>query len=122
MPSEQELFDFVRSTFRSVWALELLLFLKRNEGAWGKADLVGTLRASDVVIANGIDALVAAGMIVLEHDQSARYRPATADLEALADAAEFLYGQRPNAVRRLIVGGSDIGVAAFADAFRLRRD
>jgi hypothetical protein len=122
MPSEQELAGFINATFRSVWTLELLLFLKRNGGAWGRPELVQGLRASDSVIVNGIEALAAAGLVIGEDDGTIRYRPASPDLEALAEGTETLYAQRPDAVRRLIVGGTDMGVAAFADAFRLRRD
>jgi len=32
MPSKQEVANFIRSTFRSVWALELLCFLRQHEG------------------------------------------------------------------------------------------
>lgn len=123
MPSDQELAGFIRSSFRSVWTLELLLYLKqRQDRAVSRADLVTGLRASDAIVSNGMDSLLAAGLILVEEDGAARYRPAGADLEALADGAETLYAQRPDAVRRLIVGRADDGVAAFADAFRLRRD
>jgi len=37
-------------------------------------------------------------------------------------AAENLYVARPDAVRRAIVSSSLGGAAAFADAFKLRRD
>jgi hypothetical protein len=41
----------------------------------------------------------------------------------MADEAEAYYGRSPDAVRRLIVGAASGGsIAAFADAFRLRKD
>jgi hypothetical protein len=123
MPSEQEIAGFIRSTFRSVWTLELLLFLKQHQDrAWSRWDLVQGLRASDSIISTGTNSLVAAALIILEDDGAARYRPASADIQALADSAETLYSQRPDAVRRLIVDPAADGVTAFADAFRLRRD
>jgi hypothetical protein len=124
MTNEKELASFIRSTFRSVWTLELLLYLKEHkERAWRRADLVQGLRASESIISNGTDSLLAAGLIIVEDDGAARYRPVSADLEALAEHTETLYGQRPDAVRRLIVDpAADGGVTAFADAFRLRRD
>mgnify|MGYP003578419952 CR=1 FL=1 len=124
MTSEQELASFIRSTFRSVWTLELLLYLKeRKDRAWRRTELVQGLRASDSIISNGTDSLLAAGLIIIEDDGAARYRPVSADIEALAHDTETLYGQRPDAVRRLIVDpAADGGVTAFADAFRLRRD
>ena len=123
MTSEQELASFIRSTFRSVWTLELLLFLKEHgTRAWSRADLVQGLRASESIISKGTDSLLAAGLIIVEDDGAARYRPVSADVESLANGAETLYAQRPDAVRRLIVDPAADGVTAFADAFRLRRD
>ena len=123
MTAEAEVSRFIASSFRSVWAIELLLQLKRHPGrGWSKADLVGTLRASELVIGNGVDALVAAGLAVEDQDGSVRYAPASPDLERLADATEALYAKKPDAVRRMIVAAATDGVTAFADAFRLRRD
>lgn len=123
MTSEQELAGFIRSTFRSVWTLELLLYLRRQrERAFSQTELVQGLRASDSIISTGLDVLLAGGLIIVEADGGVRYRPVSADIDALADGTEALYAQRPDAVRRLIVDPAADGVAAFADAFRLRRD
>jgi hypothetical protein len=123
MTDERELASFIRSTFRSVWTLELLLYLKeRKDRSWSRGELVGGLRASDSIVSTGLDCLLAAGLIIVEDDGSARYRPASSDVENLALGAEALYAQRPDAMRRLIVDPGADGVTAFADAFRLRRD
>ena len=124
MPAaDQELASFIRSSFRSVWAIELMLHLKRNsDQPWSRAALVEALRASDLVVANALDSLVAAGLCLAVDDGAARYAPASPDIERLADATEELYARKPDAVRRLIVAAAGDGLAAFADAFRLRRD
>jgi hypothetical protein len=122
-PTDQQIAGFITSSFRSVWTLELLLHLARTEDrSWTPDELVGALRASASIVAHGLEALLAAGLIVEDEDAGARYRPASAELAALAEGAARLYAQRPDAVRRLIVGASESGLAAFADAFRLRRD
>lgn len=122
MAGNDDVATFIRSNFRSVWALELLLHLKRHrDRAWSMADLVGALRASDSIVGSSIDSLTAAGLVSVE-EEGAAYRPASADLERLADAAETYYARSPDAVRRLIVMGANGGLTAFADAFRLRRD
>ena len=122
-PTDEQIADFIRSSFRSVWTLELLLHLARAEDrAWTGDELVGALRASDSIVTQGLAALLAAGLIVVDEAAGARYRPASADLAALADGAARLYAQRPDAVRRLIVGAGSDSLSAFADAFRLRRD
>jgi hypothetical protein len=122
-PDDEQIAGFIQSSFRSVWTLELLLHLARSEDrGWTAQELVDVLRASDLIVSHGLEALLAAGLIVVDEAAGARYRPASADLAALADGAARLYAQRPDAVRRLIVGAGADGLAAFADAFRLRRD
>jgi hypothetical protein len=123
MPASDELAGFIRSHFRSVWSLELLLFLKRgSDRSWPKGGLVAGLRASDAVVTTGLDTLLAGGLIVVEREGLARYAPVTADLDRLVGETEALYAKKPDAVRRLIVLSTGSGVSAFADAFRLRRD
>lgn len=123
MPASQDTADFIRSHFRSVWSLELLLHLRREpDRLWSREDLVDRLRASHSVIASSLEALLAGGLIVVEDDGAARYRAAHADLERSVADVEALYAKKPDAVRRLIVQSMGGGVSAFADAFRLRRD
>jgi len=113
---------FIAATFRSIWALELLLYL-RSEGevAHSREELVKQLRASDAVVETSIGSLIAAGL-VLEEEGKVRYAPASADLDDQVLATEKMYRARPDAVRRLIISGSIGGFAAFADAFRLKGD
>lgn len=123
MPASQELTEFIRSHFRSVWSLELLLHLRRHpDQFWSTAELVEVLRASQAVVATGIETLLAGGLIVVQRNGGARYGPANPDLEAWAGETEQLYARKPDAVRRLIVLSANSGVAAFADAFKLRSD
>ncbi len=123
MPSTHDTTKFIRSSFRSVWALELLRFLKRQrDRAHSHADMVTELRASDLVVTQSLASLAAAGLIGVEVDKSARYCPANEELDNLVNATETLYQTSPDAVRRMIVAASSPGIAAFADAFRLRRD
>ncbi len=123
MPADQEIVSFIQSSFRSVWTIELLLHLKRSSDRdWSKADLVHALRASELVVSNGLNSLLAAGLVIQNEDGSTRYAPAAPDLEKMADATEALYAMKPDAVRRMIVASAADGVTAFADAFRLRRD
>jgi len=120
MAESEQVAGFIRSSFRSVWSLEVLLLLKREPRLWSPTEIVAALRASDLIVAQSLDALAAAGLVALEKDSAASYRPAPS-LAPLADAAESLYARSPDAVRRLIVGAPS-GLAAFADAFRLRKD
>lgn len=121
MTTSQDLLRFVRSSFRSVWALEILLFLKRERGSWSRDQLVASLRASEQVVSKALDGLVAAGLVSLD-DGGVAYVPVNNDVAACVDELDKLYAKRPDAVRRAIVSAADHGATAFADAFKLRRD
>ncbi len=122
MSSEQDLADFLRSTFRSVWSLETLLLIARDPArCWSRAELVAALRASDVVVSRAIDELTIAALIVPEQDDCVRYAPASEALHSLARAADALYARSPSSVRRLIIGSRQSNLTAFAEAFKFRR-
>ena len=115
--------NFIRSSFRSVWAIELMLHLKQHsERAWSTVELVDTLRSSELVVESGLSSLLAAGLVLQEADGRSRYAPASPEIEILATATELLYAKKPDAVRRMIVVSGNHGVHAFADAFLLRKD
>lgn len=118
--SDEETLRFITASFPSVWALELLLLLKRQSGSWSREDLIQRLRASEAVVSMALDALLAAGLVSVE-GENAIYRPANR-VEAIVDRAESLYRRRPNAVCRAIVEARTSSATAFANAFRLRRD
>lgn len=119
--SDQDLLHFITSSFRSVWALELLLVLKREPRAWKHAELVTTMRASELVVAKAVESLEAAGLASIDGD-GVRYTPVNEDVASNVARTEKLYAARPDAVRRAIVSSSLGGLTAFADAFRLRKD
>jgi len=119
--SNDEILRFIASSFRSVWALELLLVLKSDPRNWSREELVSTMRASDLVVTKGLDALEAAGLVNNNEDK-AQYMPVSKDVATRVDEAEELYAKRPDAVRRAIISASAGDATAFADAFRLRKD
>lgn len=119
--STDEILRFIASSFRSVWALELLLVLKSEQRSWSHEELVTTMRASELVVTRALDALEAAGLVSNDGDK-AQYMPISDDVAALVRNAEGLYAKRPDAVRRAIVSASAGDAAAFAEAFRLRKD
>ena len=119
-PSD-DLFRFIGSSFRSVWALELLLLLKRDQRPWSRDELITSLRASELVVNKALEELLAAGLISIESGHAV-YQPAGRGMSAAIDEVEKLYAARPDAVRRAIVSSASSDAAAFADAFRLRKD
>jgi hypothetical protein len=123
MPSDEDVSTFIRSTFRSVWALELLCFLRQEPGR-GRSheEMVAGLRGSDLVVTQSVESLTAAGLVIAEADGSARYSPASGDMDEAVERAVALYKRSPDAVRRTIVAAANPAITAFADAFRLRKD
>lgn len=118
---ELDLIHFITASFRSVWALELLLVLKREPRVWHPAELVTTMRASELVVSKALDSLLAGGLAALEAG-GARYMPVNDEVAGYVERTEKLYAARPDAVRRAIVSAQAAGLTAFADAFRLRKD
>lgn len=113
---------FIRSSFGSIWALELLLILRQGPGhGWSRAELISALHASDQVLARSCADLLAAGLI-REEAQTVHYAPGSPELEARVASVASFYASRPATVRRLIVGGPEDPIEKFADAFRLRKD
>lgn len=119
MDSPDDLATFIASSFRSVWSLELLLYLKREARAFSTPELVSALRASTAVVEQAV-ALLTAGGLACSEDGSTMYMPVGPGVAALVDETERLYASRPDRVRRLIIAGSNPGLAAFSDAFRLK--
>jgi hypothetical protein len=116
-----DLLRFIAATFRSVWALELLLLLKRESRPWSRSELVAAMRASDLVVNRALDSLEAAGLASID-GETVRYMPVSEEVGHRVEETERLYAKRPDAVRRAIVAAAASGATAFADAFRLRED
>lgn len=119
MASSDELAAFVASSFRSVWALELLLLLKREARPCSQEELVTSLRASPAVVEAAMSSLIAAGLAGGD-SHAMLYMPVSPDVALLVEETEQLYRSRPNRVRRLIVASANKGLVAFSDAFRLK--
>ena len=118
-----EIAAFRRDHFKSVWALELLLFLKTHaETAWESGQLVAALRTSEIIVSTSTDMLVAGGLVSVDGQGRVRYAPASDDLSRLVDVTQALYAKKPDRVRRVIISSAATGLSAFADSFRLRND
>lgn len=119
--SDEDVLRFIAASFPSVWALELLLVLKHDGDPLPSQELVTRLRASEVVVSKALEALVAAGLASVEAG-GAVYLPVNSDVDRYVDRVQEMYRSRPNLVRRTIVLAGSNSAAAFAEAFRLRRD
>ena len=123
MSTDRALEDFIADTFVSVWTLELLsLLLESSAPQLSRAELVERLRASDAVVSQGVAALVSAGLAIVDDEDRVDFRPINAELEHCARQSVDFYRKFPGRARRLIISRSAPGLAAFADAFRLRKE
>lgn len=123
MVGQQQIESFVASSFRSIWALDLLRFLANHPGSsFSAPQLVAALRASSVVVSQSLDNLTAAGLAIIDDKGLASFHEGSPERAELVEAAIDLYARSPDKVRRLIIAQTAPGVAAFADAFRLRKD
>ncbi len=121
-PIPEPVATFVRSSITSVWALEILLFLKTHDGSgWSVDQLVRELRASKLLMADLVLSLHRSGLVEQIGD-TYRYRPSTEELARLVDEVERLGSERPLALRNAILAAPHDKVQVFADAFRIKKD
>lgn len=122
MARQDQVLDFIGSTFHSVWALEVLRVLAQAPGAaFTEDDLIATLRASKAAIGQSVARLERSGVVTVDEGR-VRFCAVDAAVQMLALEAIDLYSRRPDLVRRTIVSRTSPGLTAFADAFRLRKD
>lgn len=122
MSEQPELAAFVREHIRSVWAVELLLLLKRDpDRTWAAADLVRELRASTPLVNDNLQRFERGGLVMRNDGEVWRYAPAIPVLASLADELEAAYRERPVTIINLIARPPD-PVQGLADAFKFRGD
>ncbi len=120
MSSEETVLDFAGAAFRSVWALELLLALKRRDRAWQASEIIVELRSSRVVVVEALDNLIAAGLVAQDDAGGYRYRAGSPAIDALVTELEKLYASKPSAIVRKIVTSPSLKLQILSDAFRIK--
>lgn len=119
-PVDQDLFGFIREQLRSVWALELLLLMRRKpDRRWTPHELVGELRASHSLVNDNLASFERAGLVVADEEGRYVFSPASPLLRSLCDQLDDAYRERPVTVINAIVAPPD-KLQALADAFRIR--
>lgn len=122
MSDDPELAAFAREHIKSVWAVELLLLLRRDaERCWAPEDLVRELRASSNLVRDNLAAFQRSGLAVEDEGGCWRYAPAGALLADLAGRLEAAYRERPVSIINLIAAPPD-PIQGLADAFKWRGD
>ena len=114
---------FVRSSIKSVWALELLLVMRRRGSrVWTIDELTHELRSNRTLVADIVAAFAKSGLIDEREPGSFRYQPASAELDELVQQLDRLYAERPLALIKEIVSAPNERIQSFADAFKLKKD
>lgn len=121
-PVDQDLLGFIREHIGSVWALELLLLMRRQpDREWAAESLVAELRASTTLVNDNLARLQRAGLVVTTDSGRYRFSPAAPALASLCDELDSAYRQRPVQVINAIAAPPD-KLQTLADAFRIKRD
>lgn len=118
---ESEVLGFVSATVKSIWALELLLLMRRTaDRPWTAHQLVRELRASTLVVHEALSGLRNAGLVAADEAGLFCYRPASEHLAAFVDETESLYLAKPLSVINAIAAAPNEKLRIFAEAFRLK--
>jgi len=114
--------NFIRATIKSIWALELLLYLRaHSDRTWDVKVLARELRASEPALRGSLGLFRAAGVVKEESDGSVRYAPTADHLDPLVRRISDIYGTFPLAISNEIYA-PESKLQDFADAFRLKKD
>lgn len=117
---EKEILSFVQAAMRSVWSLELLLFLRRNrQRSWQDGELIRELRGSEMIVSRAIQDVRLVGLAARDENGTV-YLPLSPALENMADEIEKLYAAKPMTVIDAIVKAPDEKLRLFSDAFKLK--
>lgn len=123
MASDSTIEQFIGDSFSSVWDLELLAhLLEAGERSTSVGDLVTQMRASELVVEQGMMALTSAGLVAIEDQGRVRFAPINDSVAHCAREAVDFYRRFPGRTRRLMLSRQAPGLSAFAKAFRLRKD
>lgn len=118
--TEEQVLSFAAGSIRSIWALELLLILRKGrDRAWSTEELIRESRSSLTAVGEGLNLLKRAGMIA-PCGELHQYAPADHELEELAGEIETLYSVRPTTVIKAILTAPQDKLRIFSDAFKFR--
>ena len=118
--TEDDVLHFVAASFVSLWAVELVLLLRRHgDRAFTRDELIRELRSSHVAVAEALANLHSAGLVIEESDHY-RFRAGSPPVDSLMAELAKLYAVKPAAVMRAVLSSSDQKLRTFSDAFRLK--
>jgi hypothetical protein len=120
--AQEEILTFIRDYLGSVYALELLLLIKRNSSrAWHAVDLVRDLRSSGTAVTEALSRLIQAGLV--SENPAGRYvfAPLSPKHAKLAADIEKIYISAPMSVMTAIVTAPGKNPEGFARALKFQK-
>ncbi|HYC02271.1 MAG TPA: hypothetical protein VED40_03205 [Azospirillaceae bacterium] len=118
-----DLLQFVRSHLKTVWALDILMLLRRTpDRAWTAEEIVQELRSSAAAVNEALTALRHGGLVGDAPENRHRYLPASPELDSRVAAIQSVYTEQPMALIRTILSAPNAKIRSFADAFKLSKD
>jgi len=119
--NENDVLAFVQRSIKSVWALELLLLLRRDrQRTWRPEDMVLDMRSSDAAVAETLTGLRSIGFIAADSAGLHTYQPASAELDRIAERIQEVYAAKPLAVVKAITSAPNDKLRLFSDSFKLK--
>lgn len=118
---EPSLLAFIRSSIPSIWALELLLLLRRAApGYLTREEMVQHLRATPNLIDRLVHQFTASGLVARNPDSAYRFECNSPETEKLCEALAVAAEERPIALRDAIIAAPNDKLRDLADAFRFK--
>lgn len=115
--------ELIRSSIKSTWALELLLFIRRHAARlWTIDELTVELRSSPSLVTSILASLKKANLVREELGGLYRYAPGTPALDDLVRQLDDINAERPLALIREVISAPNDKLISFVDAFKLRKD
>jgi hypothetical protein len=115
--------QLIRSSIKSAWALELLLFMsRRSTRAWTVEELTAELRSSPSLVAGIVLSLAKDGLIKENQGGFYQYAPTTPELDEAVRQLDAINAERPVAVIKEIISAPNDKLTSFVEAFKLRKD
>lgn len=117
---DEDLVLFIRTAIRSVWALEILLLLRRDRArAWTADAIADELRSNPNLAGEVLECFEAVGLLA-RRPEGLIFSPASPLLDEITGRLEQTYRERPVAVVNAIVTSPNDRLQSFADAFKLK--
>jgi hypothetical protein len=119
--NEDDVLGFVQRSIKSVWALELLLLLRRDrQRIWRAEDMVLEMRSSDAAVGEALAGLRSIGFVTADSAGLHTYQPASAELDRIAERIQEVYAAKPLAVVKAITSAPNDKLRLFSDSFKLK--